>query len=81
MPQKETAKVEPIFIAPNEWVEDTLLSKITGMTEGQIKNYRQYRWIEGIHYKRASSCNSSRGSTYKYNRIAIDQFSSQEKVA
>lgn len=69
------------FITPNQWVEDTLLSQITGMTAGQIKNYRQYRWIEGVHFKRASSCSQDKGSTYKYNRVAIDAFSQNEKVA
>ncbi len=69
------------LIQPNDWVKEELLTHLTGMTSGEIKNYRQFRWIEGIHFKRASSMKGDKGKHFKYNRIAIDKFSTSEKVA
>ncbi len=71
------------LIQPNEWVKEDLLIQLTGMSSGEIKNYRQFRWIEGVHFKRASSIQATAGKRkhFKYNRIEIDRFSASEKVA
>ncbi|POT55108.1 hypothetical protein C3432_22675 [Citrobacter amalonaticus] len=38
-----------------EWVVEARLAERTGLTEGQIKNYRLKLWVEGIHFKRITS--------------------------
>ncbi|MGO2499529.1 excisionase family protein [Methylophaga sp.] len=69
------------LIQPNQWVKEDLLIQITGMTTDEIRNYRNFRWIEGVHFKRASSRDNKTGRQLKYNRIEIDKFSEREKVA
>lgn len=72
---------ERYLIQPNEWIKEELLIQLTGMSSGEIKNYRCYRWVQGVHFKRSSSMNGKAGRNYKYNRLEIDKFSTKEDVA
>lgn len=56
-----------------EWVVESRLIEKTGLTEGQIKNYRLKLWIEGIHFKRLTALGQTDNSKgllwYNYPKI------------
>ncbi|ELB1089340.1 excisionase family protein [Vibrio alginolyticus] len=70
-----------IQLEPSRWVKEDLLIDLTGMSTNEIKDYRQFRWIEGVHFKKSSGKSSDGGKGYKYDRVAIDEFSASERVA
>lgn len=35
-----------------EWIVEARLSERTGLSERQVKSYRQGSWVEGVHFKR-----------------------------
>ena len=70
-----------IQLEPSRWVKEDLLTDLTGMSTNEIKDYRQIRWIEGVHFKKSSGKSSNGGKGFKYDRIAIDEFSARERVA
>ncbi len=41
-----------IQLEPSRWVKEDLLIDLTGMSTNEIKDYRQFRWIEGVHFKK-----------------------------
>lgn len=40
------------IVFTEEWVVALRLKEKTGLTDRQIKGYRQTRWVEGVHFKR-----------------------------
>ncbi|HEM6796343.1 TPA: excisionase family protein [Citrobacter koseri] len=56
-----------------EWVVESRLTERTGLTEGQIKNYRLKLWVEGIHFKRLTAPGQTDNSKallwYNYPKI------------
>ncbi|MDE9578486.1 excisionase family protein [Citrobacter koseri] len=58
-----------------EWVVESRLTERTGLTEGQIKNYRLKLWVEGVHFKRLTApgqTDNSKGLLW-YNYPKINQ--------
>lgn len=39
-------------IYDSEWGVASKLKEKTGLTDRQIKSYRQTSWVEGVHFKR-----------------------------
>ncbi|WP_312226784.1 excisionase family protein [Pseudescherichia sp.] len=55
-----------------EWIVASKLTEKTGLSDRQIKAFRQGAWIEGIHFKRVSlsGMETQRGIIwYNYPRI------------
>ncbi|AWK83860.1 excisionase family protein [Photobacterium damselae] len=62
-------------VEPNKWVDEKLITVLTGLTSRQIKQYRFMAWIEDKHYKKAGpSGSTARNAKIMYNRIEIDKF-------
>ncbi|WP_442788906.1 excisionase family protein [Grimontia sp. NTOU-MAR1] len=51
------------------------------MLTGEIENYRNHVWREGIHYKRVSSQGNPNARGYFYNTEEIDRFFDNTKAA
>lgn len=64
------------IIFNEEWMIARKLTERTGLTDRQIKSYRQGRWIEGIHFKRIplKEANSSDRGLVWYNLPNINRF-------
>lgn len=41
----------PNVVFTEEWVVEAGLTNRTGLSKGQIKEYRLNLWIEGVHFK------------------------------
>lgn len=55
-----------------EWVVAAKLTERTGLSARQIKALRQFRWIEGIHFKRSPMTGEDKQRAiiwYNYPRI------------
>lgn len=56
-----------------EWVVESRLTEKTGLTKGQIKNYRLKLWVEGVHFKRLTALGQTDNSKgllwYNYPKI------------
>ncbi|ARR51567.1 hypothetical protein ETN89_15130 [Photobacterium damselae subsp. damselae] len=62
-------------VEPNKWVDEKLITALTGLATRQIKEYRSMAWVEGKHYKKASPSGATgRNAKIMYNRIEIDKF-------
>lgn len=62
-------------IFDSEWVVEAGLTEKTGLSEGQIKNYRLKLWVEGVHFKRLTAhgqTDNSKGLLW-YNYPKINQ--------
>ncbi|CAD5356439.1 TPA: hypothetical protein I9236_003133 [Citrobacter freundii] len=63
----------PDIVFNEEWVVETRLSERTGLSKGQIKNYRLGVWIEGVHFKHLTALGETSSSNgvlwYNYPRI------------
>lgn len=64
------------IIFNEEWMIASKLTERTGLTDRQIKSYRQGRWIEGIHFKRIpqNESNSGERGLVWYNLPNINRF-------
>lgn len=58
------------------WVAGKGLVALTGLPERQLKAYRNWRWIEGVHFKRvpANPEAEAERATILYYYPLIDQF-------
>ena len=66
----------PNIVFSEEWVVAAGLKEKTGLTDRQIKGYRQARWAEGVHFKRVPLTvedSDDRGLVW-YNYPNINQF-------
>lgn len=64
------------LIFHEEWIVAKRLTEKTGLSERQIKAYRQARWAEGFHFKKvpmAVGTDSDKGLIW-YNLPRINQF-------
>ncbi len=56
-----------------EWMVEARLRERTGLSDVQVKNYRRYFWIEGVHFKHLTAkgeTNNPKGVLwYNYPRI------------
>ncbi|MGD6739690.1 excisionase family protein [Photobacterium leiognathi subsp. mandapamensis] len=70
-------------VEPNKWVNETLISAITGLTDRQLKDYRNFAWQEGVHFKKLSPTGAKgRNCRAMYNRVEIDcYFDNNKRVA
>lgn len=63
-------------IYDSEWGVASKLKEKTGLTDRQIKSYRQTAWVEGVHFKRIpldGSSSEERGLVW-YNIPNINRF-------
>ncbi|WP_140919062.1 excisionase family protein [Limnobaculum xujianqingii] len=64
-----------IQLTPNEWVTADVLSAITGLKEGKIRNCRLKSWRQGLEYILVSSTGEpKRKSEAMYNLPAINKW-------
>lgn len=70
-------------VEPNKWVSSVLMEAITGLTDRQLKDYRNFAWQEGVHFKKSSPTGATgRNCKIMYNRIEIDRyFDNNKRVA
>ncbi|KKA43469.1 excisionase family protein [Salinivibrio sp. KP-1] len=62
------------LVQPNDWVELSLLIKLTGLSARTIEDFRLGRWNEGVEYIRVSPSGKQNGRKIMYNRKAIDEY-------
>lgn len=41
----------PDIVFDKEWVVEAGLTQAMGLSKSQIKEYRRYLWVEGVHFK------------------------------
>lgn len=70
------------LVQPNDWVELSLLIKLTGLSERTIEDFRRGKWAEGVEYIRVSPSGRQNGRKVLYNRKAIDKsFYNYQRIA
>lgn len=63
------------IIQPNDWVESSLLTKLTGLSARTVEDFRiGGEWTEGVQYIRVSPSGRQNGRKIMYNRKAIDEY-------
>ncbi|PCE67579.1 MULTISPECIES: excisionase family protein [Salinivibrio] len=70
------------LVQPNDWVEEKMLSQLTGLGRKTIEEFRLNVWIEGVEFIKVSPSGRLNARKVLYNRKAIDKsFYNYQRIA